>query len=154
MSVHALVWLGIGVAAAIVEGLTAQLVSIWFAVGAAVTAFYALTGVSLTYQLVMFVLVSALTLVCMRTLLKKKMKFWKEPTNADRMIGQIAVILSQNETDSATGRAMVQGLDWSVRSAAGEPLVKGDKQIVRAIEGVTLILEPQRPEQLHKQEER
>lgn len=55
-----IVWLLLAIAFAVSEGLTVQLVSIWFAVGAAITAAEAaLFDVSWVVQLWTFVIVSA-----------------------------------------------------------------------------------------------
>ena len=67
-----IIWLALGIAFAVAEGLTVQLVSIWFAIGAAVTALVtALIDIPWPTQLLIFVIVAGVLLVATRPLAKK-----------------------------------------------------------------------------------
>ena len=133
-----IVWLLLAIAFAVSEGLTVQLVSIWFAVGAAVTAAEAaLLDVSWVVQLWTFVIVSAV-----RPIAKNLLHVKKESTNADRFIGQVGVVTDPIDNDLSAGRARVGGLDWSARSSDGADIPAGEKIRVLAIDGVKLIVEP------------
>jgi membrane protein implicated in regulation of membrane protease activity len=59
----------------------------------------------------------------------------KTPTNADRIIGQQAVVL-QAISPLKKGRVHVSGLDWS--AAADEEILDGAVVEVLSIEGVTV----------------
>ena len=90
-------WLLLGVLFAVVEGLTVQLVSIWFAIGAAVTAVAAaFTNLSLTGQFWLFLVVSAVLLAATRPLVKRGKRV---PTNADRLLGQIGIVQQAIDND-------------------------------------------------------
>ena len=122
-----IVWLLLAIAFAVSEGLTVQLVSIWFAVGAAVTAAEAaLFDVSWVVQLWTFVIVSAVLLIGTRPIAKNLLHVKKESTNADRFIGQVGVVTDPIDNDLSAGRARVAG----------------EKIRVLAIDGVKLIVEP------------
>ena len=61
-----IIWLALGIAFAVAEGLTVQLVSIWFAIGAAVTALVtALIDIPWPTQLLIFVIVAGVLLAAM-----------------------------------------------------------------------------------------
>lgn len=83
------IWLAVIVIMAITEGVTTQMVSIWFVLGGIVALIVSLFGVTLPFQLIVFVLVSTTTLLITRPLVKKYMQFKKEDTNAGRYIGKI-----------------------------------------------------------------
>ena len=133
-----IVWLLLAIAFAVSEGLTVQLVSIWFAVGAAAALF----DVSWVVQLWTFVIVSAVLLIGTRPIAKNLLHVKKESTNADRFIGQVGVVTDPIDNDLSAGRARVGGLDWSVRSSDGADIPAGEKIRVLAIDGVKLIVEP------------
>ena len=65
------VWLGVIVVMAIIEGVTTQMVSIWFVFGALVAFIVSLFGVALPIQLIVFAAVSTVMLVITRPLVKK-----------------------------------------------------------------------------------
>ena len=134
-----IVWLLLAIAFAVSEGLTVQLVSIWFAVGAAEAALF---DVSWVVQLWTFVIVSAVLLIGTRPIAKNLLHVKKESTNADRFIGQVGVVTDPIDNDLSAGRARVGGLDWSVRSSDGADIPAGEKIRVLAIDGVKLIVEP------------
>lgn len=140
-----IVWLLLAVAFAVTEGLTVQLVSIWLAVGAALTAAEAaLLDVSWVVQFWTFVIVSGVLLIGTRPFTRKLLHVKKESTNADRFIGQVGVVIDTIDNDLSAGRARVGGLDWAARSQDGADIPAGEKIRVLAIEGVKLIVEPYR----------
>ena len=89
-----MVWIWVALLATfiIIEASTAQLLTIWFAVG----SFAALVSTFITdniiAQVIVFVVVSAIALVVTRPLVKKMTKATKQPTNADMYIGQEAIV--------------------------------------------------------------
>ena len=55
--------------------------------------------------------------------------------------GMIGVVVEEIDNDRAQGRVYVNGLDWSARSEEGEILEKGEKVLIKAIEGVKVLVE-------------
>lgn len=137
-----IIWLVLGIALAVTEGLTIQLTALWFALGAAVAAVAAVLGASLMVQVVIFLVVSAGTLLFTRPFAMKILRVKKESTNADRVIGAVGIVLETIDNDSAAGRISVMGLDWAARSAGGAEIAKDEKVKVLAIDGVKLIVVP------------
>lgn len=135
-------WLVLGIVLAVVEGMSVQLMAIWFALGAAAAAIAAVLGASGMVQFYIFVGVSAVTLIFTRPLVKKKLLTKKESTNADKLIGMVGIVIQPIDNDLAQGRVNVSGLDWAARTQDGEPIEAEQKVKICAIEGVTLIVQP------------
>ena len=135
-------WLVLGIVFAVAEGLSVQLVSIWFAVGAAVTAAVAaLTDLSGMAQFWIFLAVSALLLIGTRPLARRMTKGRKVSTNADSVIGQVGVVLEGIDNDLGRGRVKMAGLTWAARSRDFSKIPEGVKVRALAIDGVKLIVE-------------
>ena len=85
-------WIGIFVAALIIEGLTMQLVSIWFAVGALGALVAAIAGGSLVIQASIFVILSLVLFLATRPLVQKIGRAPTVHTNADSVIGMEGIV--------------------------------------------------------------
>ncbi len=137
---YAILWLAATIVFALVEAITPQLVSIWFA-GGAVSAFVvSLFDTPFYVQIIVFTAVSILLIVLTRPFVKRLMKRSPEATNSDANIGKTAVVLSDIKEDSV-GTVFLDGLEWSAKSKDGKFIEKGSKVTVSAIEGVKLIVE-------------
>lgn len=134
------VWLAVIIIMAVAEAATVQMVSIWFVVGGIVALIVSLFGVSLPVQLIVFVLVTAITLIGTRPLMKKVMQFKKEDTNAGRYIGKIGVVTAEINNELGTGQVNVSGSVWTARSTDGAIIPTGANIIVETIEGVKLLV--------------
>ncbi|MBQ6022842.1 MAG: NfeD family protein [Clostridia bacterium] len=136
------VWIALTVVFVIAEAATAQLTTVWFALGSVVALILAACGVeSLTVQIIVFIAVSAITLIATRPLVKKMLKKKVVATNADRNIGETGITLSEINNLEATGEVKVKGVVWTARSENGDVIPKGVKVRVKKIEGVKLIVE-------------
>ena len=72
----------------VVEAVTVGLVCIWFAAGSLVALLCAMFDAPVWLQIVVFLIVSAVTLYYTRPLVKKYVNNKVEPTNADIVIGK------------------------------------------------------------------
>lgn len=124
----------------IVEGATAQLVTIWFAAGALVALIAALFGAPLWLQVALFIIVSGVTLAATRPLVKKITKRKAQALNADRCIGETAVVTETIDNIRATGAVKVGGVVWTARSSDGSVIEEGKTVTVEKIEGVKAIV--------------
>ena len=125
----------------IVEAATAGLSSIWFALGALCALLCALLKGPLWLQVVLFLVVSVVTLVLTRPLAKKYVNARRQPTNADRNIGRTAVVTEEINELSGTGAVRLDGQEWSARTLSGAVVPVGAHVIVREIRGVKLLVE-------------
>ena len=92
-------------------------------------------------QIIVFLAVSAITLIATRPLVKKMMKKKVVATNADRNIGELGIVQSEISNIEGKGEVKVKGVVWSARSADDSPIPEGAKVCVKRIEGVKLIVE-------------
>lgn len=142
LSETAMIWLwaGLLVGFLVLEAVTVQLVSIWFAVGALGALIARLCGASVMLQVVLFAGLALLSLIATRPLVKKFVYRKAESTNADRNIGATAVVLEPIDNVRGTGQAQVNGMVWTARSTSGAPIPKDALVTVDKIEGVKLMV--------------
>ncbi len=111
------------------------LVSIWLMLGALAALVTTLFSPLLWVQLLVFALVSALTLLFTRPLVREKLADRFVPTNADQVVGTVATV-TQDIAPGQTGRVQAGRLSWAAK--ADEFLPAGSQCTVLYIEGVTL----------------
>lgn len=134
-------WLILFVVLLVIEICTLGLTTVWFAGGALVAWVLALLKVSLPIQVIVFLIISIALLVLTRPIVMKKFNRKREQTNAERLIGQIAVVTEQIDNIHATGVVVVGGLEWSARTKEPDVIIEKDKiVIVEEIQGVKLIV--------------
>lgn len=136
------VWLIIAVAAAVIEILTPQLVSLWFCVAALISMASAALGAQLWLQVSVFVVSSVVLVLITRPLYKKFIKPSVVATNTDALIGQTAIVTRTVDNDSCVGLAKVWGQVWSAVSENGDIIPEGTKVTIKGISGVRLIVDP------------
>ncbi|MBR3817680.1 MAG: NfeD family protein [Clostridia bacterium] len=136
-------WIVLLVVLIIVEAVTAQLVTIWFAAGAAAALIAELCGLQQWLQWVIFIAVSAVALIATRPLVRKVTNKTVQPTNADRCIGQTAVVTEDIDNVEGKGQVHVNGVTWTARSSDGSVFRKDERVTVEKIEGVKLIVKAQ-----------
>ncbi|MGE4341742.1 MAG: NfeD family protein [Bacilli bacterium] len=124
----------------VVEAYSVELVSIWFSLGALVALILAIINVDIWIQFLVFTLVSIVSLIFGRMLFKKLLlKSTNEPSNAERLIGQIVVLITP--VDSLNhGSGKLGDVMWTVAVHGDEKFDIGDKCIIDAIEGNKLIV--------------
>ncbi|MBQ8920992.1 MAG: NfeD family protein [Oscillospiraceae bacterium] len=137
---YMILWGVIFVLAVIAELASLQLVSIWFAVGAVCAFAAAFFGMGFTGQFGLFVAVSVVLLIATRPLLKKLRVKQAPPMNADRDIGDTAVVIEEVNPALGTGRARTNGIDWIAVSEDGSVIPKETVVLITAIEGAKLIV--------------
>lgn len=134
------VWIGLIVVTAAIEAATVQLVTVWFAVGGVAGLIAYAAGLEIWLQILIFALVSAVALAVTRPLVKKFTNGRNMPTNADRYIGEKAVVTEKIENDLSKGAVKIGGLEWTARSVDSETAEVGEQVTVEAIEGAKLIV--------------
>lgn len=133
-------WVVLLIVLIVVEAVTAQMVTIWFAAGALSAIVAERLGAQMWLQWVVFIAVSAIALVLTRPLAKKLTKTNAQPTNADRCIGKTAVVTETVNNIEAKGQVSVDGTIWTARSSDGSVIEKSEKVTVEKIDGVKLIV--------------
>ena len=137
----AFLWLAAMVVLLIIEAGVPGLVSIWFAFGALAALISALFHAPVWLQLVWFLLVSVISLVLTRPLVKKYVNSRTQPTNADMMIGKEAVVTEAIDNIRAKGAVALAGKTWTARMENDDETAEIDDVVsVVRIEGVKLIV--------------
>lgn len=138
---QAIIWLGIVIVLIVVEIITLGLTTIWFAGGAAVACIAALLGAPLLVQVILFMVVSVVLLFATRPMAMKYMNKNRTKTNAESLIGKEAVVTQPIENLKAQGQVMVNGMEWTARTATEEERIEKDTIVViERIDGVKLIV--------------
>lgn len=133
-------WLVFLIAFIVVEAVTAQLVTIWFAAGSLCALIAAVLKAPMWLQITIFVVVSAITLIATRPLVKKLKSKPSFTPNADRVIGQKAIVTEEIDNLAAKGRAEVNGMSWLARSEDNSKISAGAEVVILRIDGVKLIV--------------
>ena len=133
-------WGVVFVISLIAEIASMQLISIWFTVGSVGAFIAAMKGVGFPGQLGIFVIISLALLLVTRPLLAR-LRVNQEPrTNADKNIGETAVIIEEDNSALGTGRARIGGVDWIAVSETGEILPAEAIVTVTRVEGAKLFV--------------
>lgn len=135
-------WLIITAIFLVVEAMTMGLATIWCAAGSVVALLLDLFGVGPVGQVIAFVLVSAalfvVFLIWIKPAFKGKNVIKTTPTNADRIIGQEAIVIEAINPMDGTGQIKVLGQVWS--AVADSNIEKDSKVQVTAISGVKAVV--------------
>ena len=124
----------------IVEAATVQLVTVWFAVGGIAGLIAYAFGLEIWMQILIFAVVSAVALAVTRPFVKRFTKGRKQPTNADRYIGQEATVTEPISNELSKGAVRIGGLEWTARTVDNSEVDKGERVTVEAIEGAKLLV--------------
>ena len=134
------IWLIVAIVLVIIEICTAAFGSICFAIGAGFSALAAGLGAGLTWQIVIFAVVSLLTFIFLRPFILKFMdrKSKDVKTNADALVGRKAVVSERIDASQLTGRVAVDGDDWKAVSENGDIIEKGTMVEIVKLDSIIL----------------
>ena len=127
------IWTIIIVSLLIVEFQTADLVSVWFIIGALASGISVLFNAEIWLQIIIFVIVSGICILATRPLAKKINSKDTIPTNIDSIINKVAVVTKEIK-NGEKGEVKVDYKLWPAISSSGEFNV-GDKVIVQSVTG-------------------
>lgn len=136
------IWFLLMVGLGIFEAATVGLTSIWFALGALCAMIVSTFTDNLLVQVIVFLVVSCVSLLLLRPAVKKVMPVKRTATNADRVIGTEAVVTEEINNLKATGAVKVSGVEWTARTEGDIAVPIGAKVRVLRIEGVKVIVTP------------
>lgn len=135
-----IIWLVLLLVFIFVEASTVGLVSLWFAAGALAALITAMLGGWVWLQVVLFFLVSAGLLLALRPWVKKHFNPKVTPTNVDAVIGMEGLVTADIDNIQAVGQVKLGGVEWSARSADGQPIQAGTRIRVDRVEGVKVFV--------------
>jgi membrane protein implicated in regulation of membrane protease activity len=140
---EAVLWIILAVALAIGEVFTATFLIVMFAVGALAAAGVAALGAPILLQVIVFAIVSGLSVGALRPIIMKHARSALEsgdmPFGIEAIEGTHATVLE--EVDGERGMIKIDGEMWQARSFDGnEKYLPGERVRVVKVHGVTAIV--------------
>jgi len=129
----------------VLEAATYGLTAIWFAlgaVGALISAAVAPTWDLWWLQVLIFLIVSGVSLYFTRPLVAKYATPKETFTNANRVLEMVGVVKETVDNYQATGTVYVGNKLWTARTEGDTPIEVGTSVDILRIEGVKLIVRP------------
>ena len=130
-------WLGIFIVALAFEFATADLVSVWFSLGAIPSFILSLFYAHAAIQIGAFIVTTTALLLFTRPVVLKYFKVNEIKTNVDSVIGQEGIVTTPIVVNSV-GRIKLRSQEWSAIS--DEDVELGQKVRVLDVEGNKLIV--------------
>lgn len=138
-------WLALSIALVVIELSTTQLISVWFAIGAGVTALVKsiVPGIGIPWQVLIFVVVSTALFFATRPFVKRltSNRGKEHETNLELIVGKDAIVTEDIDNIKGTGAVRINGLEWSARAVNNCEISAGEIVIVKEIKGNKLIVE-------------
>lgn len=137
------IWAIICVSCLILELFSGDFFILCFSIGALVSLVASLLGLSLTWQIILFAVASALSVLFVRPVALR----WfhrNDPnrvSNADALMGREGRV-SQTIAAGGHGRVAIDGDDWKAISSDGSPIEQGTVVRVVSRESIILTVEP------------
>ena len=137
-----LIWIGLFIILIIIEIFTVGLTTIWFAIGALAAAGVNTLGANLIIQIIVFFAVSIVLMIFTRPWAAKHLNQKRLKTNYESKIGEVIKITERVDNLRQTGRSIVDGQEWTVRSQDNNVTLEKDELAkVISVSGVKLIVE-------------
>ena len=137
-----LIWLGLFILLLVIEIITVGLTTIWFAAGALAALAANVLGANLIIQIIIFLAVSVVLFIFTRPWAEKHLNRKRVRTNYEREIGKVIRITEKVDNLDQTGKSVVDGQEWTVRSRNDSDIFEaGALARVVAVSGVKLIVE-------------
>lgn len=126
-------WVAIVILLAVVEAMTADIVTIWFVVSGLATIGLSFFVDNFFIQLGLFTILGLLLLITTRPALKKYLNTRNEKTNFDRIIGMEGIV-TEKISKNNIGEVKVDGKKWS--AIADKTINVGSTVVILEITGV------------------
>lgn len=137
------IWIGFFILSVIVEANTMNLIAVWFMPGTLAAAILALLSVPVWIQVLVWLVITVAVFASTWRLSARLRRPSVHPTNADRVIGQSAVVTESISDRTQTGQVRVMGQIWSARTDdTADEIPTGTEVRVLRIEGVKLVVSP------------
>jgi membrane protein implicated in regulation of membrane protease activity len=134
------IWITVAVVAAIVEVSVPHFGVIFVSAGAGAAALAALLGLGLPAQMVLFIIVVAVSFLVLRPKIIANMGAAGVPGRTELLIGREGIVTHDIETTVGAGRVNVEGQDWAARARV--PIAAGSRIKVVGADGIVLEVRP------------
>ncbi len=136
-----LLWMFLAAVFIIGEIFTAGFFLLWFGIAAAIGGLLAFLGLSIGWQLGVFVFVSGVLLIFSRRFAEKVSKKSSSYVGAERLIGKKGIVIEEINPAQNKGFVRVEQEKWRAKNGDSKSIPKGKKVKVIKMEGAHLIVE-------------
>lgn len=135
-----IMWLLLIIVFVVIEFITLGLTTIWFAGGSVVALIAGICNVNEGIQIVLFFVVSIALLFFVRPSACRKFNSKRIKTDIASLIGAEGKVIEEIDNFNQKGCVLLDGKEWTARSADGTSIEVGAKVSVNEISGVKLIV--------------
>lgn len=135
------VWLSVVIVATVIELMTLDMTSIWFAIAGLIALIFSLfDAITWEIQLSIFIVLSSALMLGLRNLCKKfLLRHTEGKTNIESLIGKQIKMLTDANFDTL-GSAKINDIVWSVKSSTNVDLKAGEIVEIVALSGNKLLV--------------
>lgn len=133
-------WLIVVAVMLIFEIFSMGLTTIWFSIGAVVSAITSAFGAPLWLQIMLFCVVSIVVMLLVRPFAMKVIDKNRTKTNVDALVGQQVAVLETIDNQKETGRVMLNQVEWMARSTENVVIEVGERVVIDSVSGVKLMV--------------
>ena len=135
-----ILWTILGVLLIVAEVFTAGFVLLGFGIAALAAAFAGLIGFGVSFQFLIFLIVSVVLTALSRTILDKYFTHSQElKSGVDSLPGQIGTVVSASKGALKSGEVKVYGSVWTAYPAEGEEsLTEGERVEIVRVQGASV----------------
>ena len=127
----------------VLEILTLGLTIIWFAGGAFVAFIAGQCQAPLWLQIVLFLVVSIILLICTRPVVEKHLNANRTKTNVDSLAGRHGKVIEEIDNFNQTGKVMLDGMEWMARSEDASIKIMPEAKVeVKEVKGAHIVVVP------------
>ncbi len=134
------IWMALATILLIAEIFTAGFFLLWFSIGAAGAGVLAMLDVNRPAQLTVFILLSGILYVFGRRFADRVTANQPPGIGADRLIGQLGVVVEGIDNNAGKGRIKVGSDEWRALSETGKIIKTNDMVEVIKIDGTKAIV--------------
>lgn len=135
-----IMWLLLIIVFVVIEIITLGLTTVWFAGGSVVALIAAICNADVGIQIVLFFVVSIAMLFLVRPSACRKFNSKRIKTDIASLIGAEGKVVEEIDNFNQKGCVLLDGKEWTARSADGTSIEVGAKVSVNEISGVKLIV--------------
>lgn len=135
-----MIWIAVFIVSLLVEIFTTTFVFVALCVGAVVAFCFDLANLSLTSQIIAFIITSIIVILLIKPIAKKYLVKKVEKTNVDAFIGEKAIVTTPISNKKQKGEVKYKHVIYNACSLNDEDIEKGETVIIERVEGVRLFV--------------
>lgn len=135
-----IIWLIASGIMLILEIFTVSFLLFFPGVAAFIVSIFAILGMPVEFQVIIFVFSTILMIAFIRPIITRLFKTKDVKMNSNSVIGQKAIVIKTIDNIHKTGQVKVAGEIWSAISSDNENIEVDSMIIIKAIDGVKLIV--------------